>query len=61
MSQTDIIDNMVSIGMLNGAEYGLGKVTGSRKLTKEDIRIADEMDQEIIRKQHAVIDHSYDK
>ncbi|MBQ3718534.1 MAG: hypothetical protein II893_03945 [Methanomicrobium sp.] len=52
----------LSVSMLNGAEFGLGTVIGSTThLTEEDITLADEMEREIIRKQHAVIDHSYDK
>jgi len=52
----------LSVSMLNGAEFGLGTVIGSTThLTEEDIKLADEMEREIIRKQHAVIDWSYEK
>ena len=50
----------MSASLRNSSEY-VAKISGSRKLTKEDIASADRMEREIIRKQHAVIDHSYDK
>ena len=50
----------MSASLRNSSEY-VAKISGSRKLTKEDIESADRMEREIIRKQHAVIDWSYEK
>ena len=49
--------------LLSSAECGPGIIIvgASTFITEEDRKLADEMDREIIRKQHAVIDWSYEK
>ncbi|WP_157197451.1 hypothetical protein [Methanomicrobium mobile] len=41
---------MVSVGMLNGAKYGLGDpLPGKRKITKADKKLVDEMERDFLK------------
>lgn len=49
---------MASVGLRNSSEY-VGEIIGYRKLTKEEIKIADDMERRLMKKIGATMENRH--